>query len=130
MATQNPIEQEGTYPLPEAQTDRFLFKVKVEYGTMEHEQEIMRRMSSGDKIDLERVLSAEDILRMRQLVNQIYVSDQIRDYIVQLVFATRDPKSKGVSELEGMIHVGASPRASINLEKAAKLKPCYQAALT
>lgn len=120
MATQNPIEQEGTYPLPEAQVDRFLFKVKVGYGSMEDEQEIMRRMSSGDRIDLEQVISSQDILRMRELVNQVYVSDQVRRYIVDLVFATRYPAEKGVQELIGMIHVGASPRASINLEKAAR----------
>ena len=120
MATQNPIEQEGTYPLPEAQMDRFLFKVKVEYGSLEDEQEIMRRMSSGEEIDLQTVITSQDILRMRSLINQIHVSEQIRKYIVELVFATRFPKERGVSELEGMIHVGASPRASINLEKAAR----------
>ncbi|SMF20660.1 AAA family ATPase [Pseudobacteriovorax antillogorgiicola] len=120
MATQNPIEQEGTYPLPEAQVDRFLFKVKVGYGSMDEEQEIMRRMASGVEIDLEETITASDILRMRELVNRIYVSDQVRQYIVQLVFATRDPGGQGIYDLKGMIHVGASPRASINLEKAAR----------
>lgn len=120
MATQNPIEQEGTYPLPEAQVDRFLFKVKVKYGSMDDEFEIMKRMSSGQHIDLEAIISGEDIIRMRGLLDQIHVSDQIRKYIVKLVFTTRDPKNFGLSDLDGLIQIGASPRASINLEKASR----------
>lgn len=120
MATQNPIEQEGTYPLPEAQVDRFLFKLRVDYGTMAEEQEVMKRMASGGHIPLEEVLNGGDILRMRSLLDEIYVSDQIRQYIIRLVFATRAPEAQGIRELKGMIHVGASPRASINMEKAAR----------
>lgn len=120
MATQNPIEQEGTYPLPEAQMDRFLFKVKVFYGTKEEEIEVMRRMASGSKAVLEQTLSANDILDMRRELDQVYMSDEVRAYIVDLVFATRRFPGVKPSAFTGMIQVGASPRASINLEKAAR----------
>ena len=119
MATQNPIEQEGTYPLPEAQVDRFLFKVKVGYGTAEDEIKIMERMSLGDDIPLDQTLSGSDILDMRQLLKDVFVADEIRQYIVRLVFATRESTGKS-DTLVNSIHVGASPRASINLEKAAR----------
>jgi MoxR-like ATPase len=120
MATQNPIEQEGTYPLPEAQVDRFLFKVKVGYGTMEEEQEVIARAVGGVSATLDRIISAEEIVGMRQLSRKIYVSEKIRKYIVQLVFATRNPESQGIRDMKGLVDVGASPRASINLERAAR----------
>lgn len=126
LATQNPIEQEGTYPLPEAQVDRFLFKVKVGYGSLEEEQEIIARTSRAQEPKLERIASAEDILRMRELAHAIHVADKVRRYIVQLVFASRRPSEHGVREVEGLIQVGASPRASINLEKAARVNALMQ----
>ncbi|MFW7377717.1 MAG: AAA family ATPase [Oligoflexus sp.] len=120
MATQNPIEQEGTYPLPEAQVDRFLFKVKVSYGSFDEEKEIVSRMASGREIPLERMIGKDDLILSRELLNQIYVADKIRHYIVELVCASREPQKFGVRGMEGLIQVGASPRASINLEKAAR----------
>lgn len=126
LATQNPIEQEGTYPLPEAQVDRFLFKVTVGYGTIDEEQEIIARASQARESKLERIATAEDILRMRELIHAIHVADKVRRYIVQLVFATRRPSEQGVREVEGLIQVGASPRASINLEKAARVSALMQ----
>ncbi|NRA63508.1 MAG: MoxR family ATPase [Pseudobacteriovorax sp.] len=120
MATQNPIEQEGTYPLPEAQMDRFLFKVLVGYSSPEDEIKIMQRMATGETISLEQTLSSEDIFAMKSLVNQVYIAPDIRKYIVDLVFATRRIPGNTLSPLQKMIHVGASPRASINLEKASR----------
>jgi MoxR-like ATPase len=121
LATQNPIEQEGTYPLPEAQVDRFLFKVKVGYGSQEDEAEIIARAASGKDIPLGKLLDETQILAMRDLATKVHVADKIRRYIVQLVFATRDPASFGLKDLVPLIHVGASPRASINLERAARV---------
>jgi MoxR-like ATPase len=126
LATQNPIEQEGTYPLPEAQVDRFLFKVKIGYGTIEEEQEIIARATAGSEPALERIAGVDDILRMRDLVHKIHVAEKVRRYIVQLVFATRRPSEHGVREVEGLIEVGASPRASINLERAARVSALMQ----
>ncbi len=126
MATQNPIEQEGTYPLPEAQMDRFLFKIKVEYNTLEEEIEVVQRMASGDDIRLDKVMQSSDILKCQDLMKEIHVSDKIRRYIVELVFATRKPASYGLKKLEALIQVGASPRASINLERAARLNALFQ----
>jgi MoxR-like ATPase len=126
MATQNPIEQEGTYPLPEAQMDRFLFKVKVHYGTMGEEEQIIARMSGGDDIPLDKVVSKSDILRMRETAHEIYVADKIRRYIVQVVFSSREPGKHGMKELERFILYGASPRASINLERAARVNALLQ----
>lgn len=120
MATQNPIEQEGTYSLPEAQVDRFLFKLKVGYASRADEKQIMQRMASGQLLRLEKTLSKEDILSARNLIEQIYVSDKIRDYIVDLVFSTRYPIDSGLRDLANLIQVGASPRASINLERASR----------
>lgn len=122
MATQNPVEQEGTYPLPEAQVDRFLFKVKVGYGSLEDEIEVARRINTAYEMAVEAVSNREEILGIRDLVSKIHFSDKLRRYGVEIVFATRDPKAYGISGLEGMIEIGASPRASINLEKAAKVK--------
>ncbi len=119
LATQNPIEQEGTYSLPEAQVDRFLFKVKVGYGTRDEEMEIIAR-SVQEGTPPAAVLSKNDLLGLRDLASRIFVSDKIRSYIVDLVFATREPRPAGLAELAPMITCGASPRASIALEKAAR----------
>lgn len=121
LATQNPVEQEGTYPLPEAQVDRFLFKVKVGYSTPEEEQEIIRRASSREIISLSKKVTRQDLRRMRELVDHVYVSDKIRKYIVDLVFASRFPAEKGLKELSNYIEYGASPRASIFLDRVARI---------
>jgi MoxR-like ATPase len=121
LATQNPLEQEGTYPLPEAQVDRFLLKLKIDYPTREEERLIVDRMSvTRPAMDVQPVISPEDILRVRQIVDEIYVDDKIRDYIIAIVFATRDPSSQGLAELSNLVEYGASPRASIALTLAAK----------
>lgn len=120
LATQNPIEQEGTYPLPEAQVDRFLLKVKVGYPGKQDEMRILEAVSgSGLKTPIP-VVSKEEILSARELVRQVYVDERVREYIVNLVLATRDPGSIKKAELIGFIEVGASPRASIGLSQAAK----------
>lgn len=126
LATQNPIEQEGTYPLPEAQVDRFLFKVKVGYGTPEEEQAIVALSMTPPSGALAKTLEAKMLLEMRDSVHQIHVADKIRRYIVQLVFATRTDAGHGLKELAGLIQVGASPRASINLERAARVNALMQ----
>jgi len=126
MATQNPIEQEGTYPLPEAQVDRFLFKVKVGYGSPEDEQEIVRRMVSGEDIPLEKVFNHDDLNRLKTLSEKIHVSDKVRKYIVDLVFATRGMYEGLDDETKQFIEVGASPRASINLERAARINAMFR----
>ncbi|MCA8961175.1 MAG: MoxR family ATPase [Planctomycetes bacterium] len=121
LATQNPIEQEGTYPLPEAQVDRFMLKVLVGYPTKEEEKKILDRMASGQPIpEIRPVASPGAILEARKVVDQLFVDAKVRDYIVDLVHATRDPKAAGIADLEGMIEMGASPRASISLMKSAK----------
>lgn len=121
MATQNPIEQEGTYPLPEAQVDRFLFKLVIGYSTMEEEQEIIRRASSGLSAVVEKVVNKNQLRAMRKLVDRVYVSDKIRRYIVELIFASRYPGSRGMADLEPLIECGASPRASIALDRVARV---------
>jgi MoxR-like ATPase len=126
MATQNPIEQEGTYPLPEAQVDRFLFKIKVSYGSREEEQEIVRRASLPDPLTLKSMISRDELLTLRCLVNDIYVSDKIRKYIVDLVFATREPSQSGLAKLAPFIEYGASPRASIFLERVARVNALFE----
>jgi MoxR-like ATPase len=121
LATQNPIEQEGTYPLPEAQVDRFMLKVKVGYPTKEEERKIIDRMAGGQpEPDVKPVARAEDILAARRTVEQIFVDDKVKRYVVDLVHATRESAGSGIAELDGMIEMGASPRASIYLTKAAK----------
>ncbi|MEG1586078.1 MAG: AAA family ATPase [Bacteroidales bacterium] len=120
MATQNPIEQEGTYPLPEAQTDRFMLKVKIDYPKKEEEKLIIRQNISGKRIDLKPILKAEEVLAAREVVRQVYIDEKIERYIVDIVFATRFPELHGLAELKGMISYGASPRASINLALAAR----------
>ena len=121
MATQNPVDQEGTYPLPQAQVDRFMLKVHVDYPSKEDELEVMRRMSNM-RFDssLETILTKEDIFSIREEINQVTISESLERYIIELVFATRDPKNYGLSDLAHYIEFGASPRASINLNLAAK----------
>lgn len=120
LATQNPIEQEGTYPLPEAQVDRFMMKLSIDYPTPEEELEIMRRMSVGPEPGLSAVVSPKDIIKARGVVEEIYIDPKIEQYIVDIVFATRNPKDFGLEELSDLIAYGASPRASIYLSKTAK----------
>ena len=121
MATQNPIEQEGTYPLPEAQVDRFMLKLLIEYPSREEENMIMERMVRKDDIPVETVLNPEMILEMREIVKDIYMETKIKDYILDIVFATREPKKyKNLGDLADLIEYGSSPRASIYLAQAAK----------
>lgn len=121
LATQNPIEQEGTYPLPEAQIDRFMLKVKIGYPTKDEEREIIRRNLSGDILtDVQPVIHPEDILKARKVVNKVYMDEKIEQYILDIVFATRQPKDYGLSEIGPLISYGGSPRASINLALASK----------
>ena len=121
MATQNPVDQEGTYPLPEAQIDRFMMMVKVEYPTKEEEREIVDRVAgSVAPAAILPVTSPEQIARAKNLVRQIYADERIRNYIVDLVFATREPEKYGIQSLIGKIQYGASPRASISLMMAAR----------
>ena len=120
MATQNPIEQEGTYPLPEAQVDRFMLKVVVGYPKKEEEREIIRMNNSGDFPRANAVVSPEDILRARGVVREVYMDEKIERYIVDIVYATRTPGDYGLKELGNLIAYGASPRASISLAAAAK----------
>ncbi len=120
LATQNPIEQEGTYPLPEAQLDRFLFKVKVSYPTMAEEKVVLNRMSGTDNPKAVKVCHPDTILEARRLCSQIYMDEKLKDYILNLVFATRNPEKVGLGELKNIISVGASPRATIALAKASR----------
>ena len=120
LATQNPIEQEGTYNLPEAQLDRFLFKVKVGYSTRSQEMEILNRMSTLKKPSVQPVLSSVDILAFRQKVDEVYLDDKLKNYIIDLIMATRKPKDYGLMDMEPFISFGASPRASVNFPKSAK----------
>ncbi len=120
LATQNPIEQEGTYPLPEAQVDRFMLKLVVNYPSKKEEKEIMERMAVGKKIEVTPVLSPREILDLRGILAQIYVDEKVKDYILDLVFATREPASYKLESLKPLISYGASPRATINLTVAAK----------
>ena len=121
LATQNPIEQEGTYPLPEAQVDRFMFKVKVGYPGADEELEIMRRMAkTGASSPLKKVVSVKKIMDARKLIDNIYMDEKIEQYIVNLVMATRDPEGHDLSKATGLIEYGASPRGSIQLNLAAR----------
>ncbi|NRA44809.1 MAG: AAA family ATPase [Oligoflexales bacterium] len=121
MATQNPVEQEGTYPLPEAQIDRFLFKLVVSYPSPEEEELIIKRAASHQKIQLNKVVTKHQLRDMRSLVGQIYVSDKIRRYIVDLIYASRNPKDPKLKDLDALIEYGASPRASIAIDKVARV---------
>ena len=121
MATQNPIEQEGTYPLPEAQVDRFMLKINITYPTIEEEQRILKVMGVTDKkFEVNPVIQSQDILRLRETVNEIYLDEKLEKYILDIVFATREPKKYKLDELNGLIQYGASPRATIYLALAAK----------
>ena len=121
IATQNPIEQEGTYPLPEAQIDRFMLKLHIDYPSKEEEKLIMQRMaSSNNSYKVKPVVDPEDILAARKVIDSIYIDENLQDYIINLVTATRDPKENQLSAYNGMIQFGASPRASIFLNRAAK----------
>ncbi|QDV24313.1 AAA family ATPase [Aureliella helgolandensis] len=121
LATMNPIEQEGTYPLPEAQVDRFMLKVIVGYPSKEEERKVVDRMASGQAIpEIRRVATPQDILNARNTVNQIWIDEKVRDYLVDVARATRQPQEYGITDLDGMIETGASPRASISLMKASK----------
>lgn len=120
LATQNPIEQEGTYPLPEAQVDRFMLKVKITYPKREEELNIMRRNVGGTFGQVQPVISRDDILKARKLVHEIYLDEKIEKYILDIVFATRNPKEYGLDNLADLIAYGGSPRASINLALGAR----------
>ncbi len=121
LATQNPIEQEGTYPLPEAQIDRFMFKLKVDYPEKDEERLILRQSTNTSLgLNIEPVISPKHILNAQKVVNEIYVDEKIEEYVLNLVFATRKPEDYNLSELKGLIDYGGSPRASINLTLAAK----------
>jgi MoxR-like ATPase len=120
LATQNPIEQEGTYPLPEAQVDRFMLKLAVEYPSGDEELEIMRRMSRGAQVEVKAVVSPDEIMRARKAAELIYMDQQVERYIVDLVLATRDPAAYGLDDLTDLVAFGASPRATICLAKTAR----------
>ena len=127
LATQNPIEQEGTYPLPEAQVDRFMLKVVVGYPSKEEERKIVDRMASGQpEPTINKVATPEQLIAARKTVDQIFIDEKVKGYVVDLVHATRDPKTAGIADLEGMIETGASPRASLFLTRAAKASAFLQ----
>ncbi|MFH0800431.1 MAG: MoxR family ATPase [Pseudomonadota bacterium] len=120
MATQNPIEHEGTYPLPEAEVDRFIMKIRVDYPSRDEEIQIVRRMESGGEIAVAPVFSPEEVISMREVVASIHVEEKLYGYVADVVFASRDPEKFGLAELKPLIQYGASPRASIYLIQAAK----------
>jgi len=122
MATQNPVEQEGTYPLPEAQMDRFMLKVVLDYPTISDEQTIMRQNLNNEFATVNPVVSVDQIIKAREVVNEVYMDDKIEKYILDIIFATRYPEKYNLAKLKDLISFGASPRGSINLAKAAK---CY-----
>ena len=123
LATQNPLEQEGTYPLPEAQVDRFLFKVIIDYPTKDEELKIINRMAKTEVVnEVDRVVNTDDIKQARQTVNEVYIDEKIHNYILDLVFATREPENYGLGEINDFINTGASPRASIYLSLAGKAR--------
>ena len=120
LATQNPIEQEGTYPMPEAQVDRFMLKVVIDYPKQEEEKLIIRQNINGEKFNVKPILKADEIIEARKVVRQVYLDEKIEKYIVDIVFATRYPEKYDLKELKDMIGFGGSPRASINLALAAR----------
>ena len=127
LATQNPIEQEGTYPLPEAQIDRFMLKVVVGYPSKDDERKIVDRMASGQpEPTISKVATPAQLIAARKAVDQIFIDDKVKNYVVDLVHATRDPKAAGIPDLDGMIEMGASPRASLFLTRAAKANAFLQ----
>jgi MoxR-like ATPase len=122
LATQNPVDQEGTYPLPEAQIDRFMMKVHVDYPSKEEEMEVMRRMSNlSFDTDVSTIITKEDVFKIREEVNEVKVSESIEKYIIELVYATRNPQDYGLDKMAEYIQFGASPRATINMNLAAKV---------
>lgn len=120
LATQNPIEQEGTYPLPEAQLDRFMLKLSIGYPNKDEELEIMRRMAGKKVPEVSAVVTPKEIISARSLVSEVYMDEKVEHYIIDIVFATRNPREYGLDELQELIAFGASPRASIYLHQAAK----------
>ncbi len=120
LATQNPLEQEGTYPLPEAQVDRFMLKAKITYPKKQEEYDIVRMNLQGNYPKPNRVISPEDIVKARDVVNDVYMDEKIEKYIIDIIFATREPQEYNLQKLAPMISYGGSPRASISLAKAAK----------
>ena len=120
LATQNPIEQEGTYPLPEAQVDRFMLKLKITYPSPSEERDIMDRMTTGKPITVDKVITPQDIVNARKIISEIYVDDKVKEYILNIVFATREPEKYGLAAIKDFINYGASPRATIYLNLAAK----------
>jgi len=123
MATQNPVEQEGTYPLPEAQVDRFMFKLLVEYPSLSSERLVLRQNTSSSKVqNLSPIIEVDEILEAQNVINEIYVDEKVEDYVLNLIFATRDPEKYNLKDLSRIIDYGASPRATINLIKAAKAR--------
>ncbi len=120
LATQNPIEQEGTYPLPEAQTDRFMLKIKVDYPSLEEEKKIMEIYGKSNDIQINKIIKPENIIEVGKTIDEIYVDEGIKDYILRIVFATRKPEDYKLSDLKQYIDFGASPRASLYLLKGAK----------
>jgi MoxR-like ATPase len=120
LATQNPLEQEGTYPLPEAQMDRFMFKVNVQYPRKQDELEILNRMATDHQPAIHPTISKEELLRARERVDMIHIEDRLKNYIVEIVMATREPRNYGLSHIENLIQVGGSPRATISLTRAGK----------
>src|SRR6187551_464186 len=120
LATQNPIEQEGTYPLPGAQVDRFMLKLRVGYPSRDEEKEIMRRMAGGEPIEIDAVAQPQQILEARHRITELYMDERIMDYIVDIVHATREPAAAGLADLAPLIEFGASPRATISLAQASR----------
>jgi len=120
LATQNPIEQEGTYPLPEAQIDRFMLKLKITYPEKDEEMQILERMTTGEEIKIKSVAKLEDIAKAKEVVNMVYIDEKVKKYIVDIVFATRSPQDYKMEDLKGSIAFGASPRATIYLTTVAK----------
>jgi MoxR-like ATPase len=120
LATQNPIEQEGTYPLPEAQVDRFMLKLKVTYPSPSEERVILDRNTSGEELNVEKVIDPEEIMNARKIITDIYVDEKVNEYILRIVFATREPEQYGLEDIKKFIAYGASPRASIYLNLAAR----------
>ena len=120
LATQNPIEQEGTYPLPEAQLDRFLFKVKVSYPTLQEEKQMVDRMTSNDAPKANKVCNPSQIIAARKICNDIYMDEKVKDYILNIVFASRFPEKYNLTDLKSLINIGASPRATLALTRASR----------
>ena len=120
LATQNPIEQEGTYPLPEAQVDRFMLKVVIDYPKLEEEKLIIRQQIKGEQPQVKPVINTEEIMKAREIVREVYLDEKIEQYIADIVFCTRYPEKYGLKEIQDYIEFGGSPRASINLALAAR----------